>query len=181
MHVGIANPRWRGKRSRHSRRMRNPQFYISAKRPIVIIGLSVQSVRLCTRWYLTINGTSLVIAVCMFCNKKQPTYNLRQNEENQQTKIWSVPRIHQYVKFQGIRSKKIPGNPKFDLFHSFKMAPEWGISTDCDQNLICSEDYQNTSTCLIWDHSSLVFSWKYLKIANLACFTKRKCHQNEEY
>ena len=26
MHVGIANPRWRGKRSRHSRCMRNPQF-----------------------------------------------------------------------------------------------------------------------------------------------------------
>ena len=32
MHVGIANPRWRGKRSRHSRRMRNIQFYISGKR-----------------------------------------------------------------------------------------------------------------------------------------------------
>ena len=27
--------RWRGKRSRHSRRMRNLQFYISGKRPIV--------------------------------------------------------------------------------------------------------------------------------------------------
>ena len=26
--------RWRGKRSRHSRRMRNPQFYVSGKRPI---------------------------------------------------------------------------------------------------------------------------------------------------
>ena len=28
MHVGIANPRWWGKLSRHSRRMRNPQFYL---------------------------------------------------------------------------------------------------------------------------------------------------------
>ena len=27
--------RWRGKRSRHSRRMRNPQFYISGKKPIM--------------------------------------------------------------------------------------------------------------------------------------------------
>ena len=27
--------RWRGKRSRHSRRTRNPQFYVSGKRPIV--------------------------------------------------------------------------------------------------------------------------------------------------
>ena len=26
--------RWRGKRSRHSRHMRNPQFYVSGKRPI---------------------------------------------------------------------------------------------------------------------------------------------------
>ena len=32
MHVGMANPQWRGERSRHSRRMRNPQFYISGKR-----------------------------------------------------------------------------------------------------------------------------------------------------
>ena len=28
-HVGIANLRWRGKRSHHSRRMRSPQFYVS--------------------------------------------------------------------------------------------------------------------------------------------------------
>ena len=34
MHVGIANPRWRGKRSQHSRRMRNPQIYVSGKRSI---------------------------------------------------------------------------------------------------------------------------------------------------
>ena len=33
-HVGITNLRWRGKRSRHFRRMRNPQFYVSGKRPI---------------------------------------------------------------------------------------------------------------------------------------------------
>ena len=34
MHVGVANPRCRGKRSRRSRRMRNPQFYVSGKRPM---------------------------------------------------------------------------------------------------------------------------------------------------
>ena len=33
MYVGIANPRWQGKLSR---RMRNPQFYVSGKRPIEI-------------------------------------------------------------------------------------------------------------------------------------------------
>ena len=35
MHVGDAHPRWRGKRSRHSRPKRNP-YYISGKRPIVV-------------------------------------------------------------------------------------------------------------------------------------------------
>ena len=33
-HVGIANVRWQGKRSRHSRRMHNTQFYVSGKRPM---------------------------------------------------------------------------------------------------------------------------------------------------
>ena len=32
MHVGIGSPRWRGKLSRHSRRIRNLQFYASGKR-----------------------------------------------------------------------------------------------------------------------------------------------------
>ena len=36
MHFGIVNPRWRGKRSRHSRRMRNPRFYVSGKRPMYV-------------------------------------------------------------------------------------------------------------------------------------------------
>ena len=34
MHVGIVNPRWWVKRSRHSRRMRNPLFCVSGKRPM---------------------------------------------------------------------------------------------------------------------------------------------------
>ena len=41
MHVGIANPRWRGKRSRHSRRMHNPQFYVSGNRPEADSGASL--------------------------------------------------------------------------------------------------------------------------------------------
>ena len=35
MHVGIAKPRWRWKRPRHSRCMRNWQFYVSGKRPMM--------------------------------------------------------------------------------------------------------------------------------------------------
>ena len=34
MYAGIAKLWWRGKRSRHSRRMCNSQFYVSGKRPI---------------------------------------------------------------------------------------------------------------------------------------------------
>ena len=33
---GFLWSRWRGKRSRHSRRMRNPQFYVSGKRPMAM-------------------------------------------------------------------------------------------------------------------------------------------------
>ena len=45
MHVGIANSRRRGKRSRHSQSMRNPQFYVSGKRPIAIWSGAVTGVR----------------------------------------------------------------------------------------------------------------------------------------
>ena len=37
---------WRGKRSRHSRRMHNPQFYVSGKRPIVVYLRQQASVRM---------------------------------------------------------------------------------------------------------------------------------------
>ena len=34
MHIGIDNPWWQGKHSRHSRRMHKPQIYVSGKRPM---------------------------------------------------------------------------------------------------------------------------------------------------
>ena len=37
IHVGIANRRWRWKRSRHSRRMRNPHFFVCGKRPTAVV------------------------------------------------------------------------------------------------------------------------------------------------
>ena len=36
LNSGFLGSRWRGKRSRHSWRMRNPQFFVSGKRPIVV-------------------------------------------------------------------------------------------------------------------------------------------------
>ena len=35
MYVRIANPRWRVNSSQHSRRMRNPQFNVTGKRPMI--------------------------------------------------------------------------------------------------------------------------------------------------
>ena len=43
--------RWRGKRSRHSWRMRNPQFYVSGKRPILITLLGRSRVCYETKWF----------------------------------------------------------------------------------------------------------------------------------
>ena len=40
MHDGIANPLWRGKRSRHSRRMHNSRFYVSVKKPTAWIAMA---------------------------------------------------------------------------------------------------------------------------------------------
>ena len=42
---GFLWSRWRGKSSRHSRRMRNPQFYVSGKRPITWTNADLLSVR----------------------------------------------------------------------------------------------------------------------------------------
>ena len=44
MHIGIANPQWWEKRSRHSRRMRNPQFYVFGKRPVTDDDITMQGV-----------------------------------------------------------------------------------------------------------------------------------------
>ena len=79
-------------------------------------------------------------------------------------------RIHQHA----IPPLCFQETPNLTCF-KVKMASKWGISTDRDQNVICSEDGQNTPKCQIRGHSSLVLSRKYPKIANLACFTKSKC------
>ena len=51
MHVGIVNAQWRGKRSRHSRRMRNPQFYVSGMRPMEIQLCVICKIFRCTRLF----------------------------------------------------------------------------------------------------------------------------------
>ena len=45
MHVGIASPRWWGKRSRHSRCMLNPRCYVFGKRPMFNCVLSMKYIK----------------------------------------------------------------------------------------------------------------------------------------
>ena len=52
MHVGIAKLQRRGKRSRHSRRMRNPKFYVSGKRPIGVKNIVYDSIYVWRKFYL---------------------------------------------------------------------------------------------------------------------------------
>ena len=54
MYVGIAHPRWWGNRSRQSQRMRNPQFYVSGKRPIVIFKYIIPKVKFRHLCYLPV-------------------------------------------------------------------------------------------------------------------------------
>ena len=63
MHVGIAHLRWRGKRSRHSRRMRDPQFYVSGKRPMMYVPISF--------WVVLLTGTGAIIWLSQ-CLKSNP-------------------------------------------------------------------------------------------------------------
>ena len=42
--------RWRGKRSRHSRHMHNPQFYVCGKRPMVTTGVDLKYQTKDSKW-----------------------------------------------------------------------------------------------------------------------------------
>ena len=45
---GFLGSRWREKRSWHSRRMRNPLFHVSGKRPMRMYALACQAMRICS-------------------------------------------------------------------------------------------------------------------------------------
>ena len=73
--------RWRGKRSRHSRRMRNTQFYVSGKRPMVKIKQSWDSLifrmRIRELLYWCILGWVLGRhRACQFQGKHMPSWYL---------------------------------------------------------------------------------------------------------
>ena len=60
MHAEMADPRWRGKSSRRSWRMRNPQFYVSDKRSIGSI-----CYRISTPWLLSRNDASFILSMIL--------------------------------------------------------------------------------------------------------------------
>ena len=64
--------------------------------------------------------------------------------------------------------------PKFDPFHKVKIVPKLEKSTNCDHNLLSSEDAQDTSTCKMPGHFLNGFSGKCLETPNLTHFTKSK-------
>ena len=68
---GFLWSRWRGKRPRHSRRMRNPQFYISGKRPMFFLNgcsaaCSIMLLGACytDTWLYTVQSEIMNTAVC---------------------------------------------------------------------------------------------------------------------
>ena len=74
MHVGISNPRGRGKRSRHSRHMRNPQFYVSGKRPIASTSMTIdRAIRKCTLQTTICNNccTTVIALASLLANVAQ--------------------------------------------------------------------------------------------------------------
>ena len=69
MHVRIAIPQWQRKCSWHSRHIRNPQFYVSSKRPILRIWLHETFTYKKTAWISIVpmcifSWVKLSIAVC---------------------------------------------------------------------------------------------------------------------
>ena len=54
---GFLSSRWRGKRSRHSRHMHNPRFYVSGKRPMAEEGLSQREKTLHMQRFLSLAKT----------------------------------------------------------------------------------------------------------------------------
>ena len=76
--VMIANQRWRGKRSQHSRRMRTPQFYVSGKRTTA----SWFHWKLCWHWLLRVSACAMLcqtigrfatLFVCFICGVSDMT------------------------------------------------------------------------------------------------------------
>ena len=86
--------RWRGKRSRHSRRMRNPQFCVSGKRPMVgpWVAHWIHGSQLATgRPYFSSTGVivSQITGISTVCSRANSCWNQRKHQSNA---LWALER-----------------------------------------------------------------------------------------
>ena len=91
-----------------------------------------------------------------------------------------MPRNHKYDQFEskGHHNEENPHSmtkiPKFDPFQEVKIVPKLRKSTNCNHNLLSSEDAHDTSACKMPGHFLNGFSRKCLETPNLTHFTKSK-------
>ena len=72
---GFRQSWWRGKRSRHSRRMRKPQFYVSGKRPMALKSRSRNTFKLLLMWKTNRYSHNVL---CQTIKSQTIWYHLRQ-------------------------------------------------------------------------------------------------------
>ena len=102
MHVGNANPQWRGKRSGHSQRMRNPLLYVSGKRSI---GVQFTIIQHWPSWWL--DPAWMTIRYLNLCWPKSLTHtrvtklcflSMHEHRLGQREKKWYMERLFSLAK-----------------------------------------------------------------------------------
>ena len=164
MHVGIAHLRWRGKRSRHSRRMRTRNFTYLARGPWVdflIYTFDIEALTCC--YQSTIIGREITIALTMLL-----TLNHGQTADASHIgQIWNrCARHHNWV--LTILVKIVSGKGLFpdDTRYSYKpMSPykKW--------------DHKNTYKSFPVDMIFISFVGIYQKITTVMFLRPSKCIQ----
>ena len=113
---GFLWSRWRRKRSRHSRRMRNPQFYVSVKRPVTLMWRQCNDLVYLTPYHgkATLRyQDSFLLDICM-CDVPS-TKVFARNASNCLTLLSLLPEWHDFVERTSILMAetfiKWPGMP----------------------------------------------------------------------
>ena len=109
--IGFLWSRWRGKCSRHSRRMRNPQFYVSGKRPMcgVVHPRNMHTVYACDVLCLLSVKLPISSRITSFAQKQShdylSAYKISQNDCGKY-----ILRIHYKLIFQWNKTRKCKDN-----------------------------------------------------------------------
>ena len=155
MYVGSANPRWRGKRSRHSLRMCKTQSYVSGKRPMTTPwlnpccwnGLRQTCKRVC-------HSIELLVFVALM-------YEWILEKCNMKSSMWK--QFHLGVKLRRLicmKQSSIKAHEKYKsenliwTVHTLWRGPQTprvhtAPRSESDQNLKCTEATPRWETCLV--------------------------------